>query len=92
MGDTLEAFQKRWKPIATATVTPLERGHGRGKQPADRTDHALRGVPVIGHGSGAISGTAPGGEIGAGRRLEQAGRELVAARMKAARAKLSAPR
>lgn len=66
----------------TVRVEPAskERGHGRGKtQVADKTDIGLRGFPVIGHGSGAISGTAPGGEIGAAARLERAGRELVRA-------------
>lgn len=60
----------------------LERGHARGRTAsakADCTDVGLRGVPVIGHGSGAISGTSPGGELGAGARLEQAGRELLRA-------------
>jgi len=79
MGLTHEQHADRWKPIATATVTKLERGHARGIQPADRTDHALRGVPVIGHGSGAISGTAPGGELGAGARLDRTAAELNAA-------------
>lgn len=61
------------------TVQP-ERGHGRGKtQRADKTDIGLRGVPVIGHGSGAISDTSPGGELGAAARLERAGKDLVRA-------------
>lgn len=72
-----------------AVDAPAGRGSKRGQTArADKTDIGLRGFPVIGHGSGAISGTSPGGELGAGRRLEQAGRDLVATRMRAARAKL----
>lgn len=72
------------KTTITVSAEPVskERGHGRGKtQVADKTDIGLRGVPVIGHGSGAISQTAPGGEIGAAARLERAGRELVRQRL-----------
>ncbi len=57
---------------------PLEvplRGHKRG-QTADRTDRNLRGVPVIGHGSGAISGTTPGGEVRFAGRFEVEQRDL----------------
>lgn len=65
---------------AERVVVQLEAGHKRGQTPrADKTDVGLRGVPVIGHGAGAISGTSPGGELGAAARLERAGRELVRA-------------
>jgi hypothetical protein len=66
--------------VPQQVVVRLEAGHKRGQTPrADKTDVGLRGVPVIGHGSGAISDTAPGGELGAAARLERAGRELVRA-------------
>lgn len=54
-----------------AAPAKLEKGHGRGR--ADRTDRNLRGVPVIGHGSGAVSGTSPGSDA----HLEQIGRRVV---------------
>ena len=72
----------------------LEPGHRRGQTAprADRTDSALRGIPVIGHGAGAISNTSPGGELGAAARLERTakdlnamGQEIVRRRMRAAR-------
>lgn len=68
-----------------------QRGDKRGQTVVDHRrggDAGLRGVPVIGVGAGAIRGTSPGGELGAGRRLEQAGRDIVASRMRAARQKL----
>lgn len=77
------------EPIVVTVEPAKTRGHGRGKsQPADKTDIGLRGFPVIGHGSGAISGTAPGGELGAAARLERAGRDIVRSRMRVAREKL----
>lgn len=65
---------------AEQAETPAEkpRGHGRGKDVIDPRrggDAALRGIPLIGVGAGAIAGTSPGGEIGAAARLERDVRE-----------------
>lgn len=71
---------QRLTPTLAVVEKAAERGHKRGQTVVDHRrggDAGLRGVPVIGIGAGAISGTAPGGELGAARRLEQAGRDLV---------------
>lgn len=83
------SLQARLTPHVTI-AEPAGPGHRRGQTPkADKTDVGLRGIPVIGHGSGAIANSAPGGEIGAAARLDRDGRELVRRRMKSARSRLS---
>ena len=83
MGLSQSAASEQARRLAPASVVreePAERGHRRGStviDPRRGGDAALRGIPLIGVGAGAISGTSPGGELGAGARLERAGRELV---------------
>jgi len=75
---------QRLSPSVQVREEPVERGHRRGTvviDPRRGGDAALRGIPLIGVGAGAISGTAPGGELGQAARLERAGRELVRQRL-----------
>lgn len=74
-----------------------ERGHGRGTIVDHRRggDAALRGIPLIGVGAGAIRGTAPGGEVGwlmsprrVERQLGERDRLVIRERIKAAREEL----
>lgn len=75
-------------PIADTIVTiePVKPpGHGRGRQLGVVTEDAtvgneerLRGIPAVGRVSGTIKGTRPGDSA---RALEQAGRDIVRAKL-----------
>lgn len=56
-----EADEQKRKLKPTVDEKP-ERGHGRGKGGVDRStpNAAMRGIPLVGVGGGAIPGTRPG--------------------------------
>lgn len=75
----VEAATQAARLTPHVTPEPAGPGHKRGQTVIDRrrgADAGLRGIPVVGVGAGAISGTKPGGELGAAARLEQAARDL----------------
>lgn len=79
-------------PTEKPPETKKERGHGRGKttlheRPGQHPE--LRGVPLIGTGQGAVSGTRPGDSV---KDLEQAARDIRHANEALAKAKAEAMR
>ena len=91
---------QRLSPSVQARQEPAERGHRRGQtviDPRRGGDAALRGIPLIGVGAGAISGTKPGpGASGAAldreaRELNEHGRLIARERMQQARDRLRNP-
>jgi hypothetical protein len=81
MGLSNEQHAELLAGLTPATQKPAEKEHGHARgQTDDRRlkDKALRGIPCVGAGPGAIDGTKPGDSAAA---LEQAGRDILAAHL-----------
>lgn len=73
-----EAAEQRRKQRLDEAPKKKPRGHGRGKTVLHQRGGSpeLRGVPLIGTGAGAVSHSAPGGEIGQVEKAEQLAKDL----------------